>query len=103
MATANEIAAFRLLIAEPDETTYTDAALADILDGASDVNSAAATIWTQKAAAAATLVNVSESGSSRSLGDLQKNALTMAQLFSAAVEKDPETSTGIRVTRLTRR
>jgi hypothetical protein len=103
MATAEEIASFRLLIAEPDENTYTDAALSDILDAASGPNAAAGAIWTQKAAAAATLVNVSESGSSRSLGDLQKNALNMAQLFNGAAETDPVTSTGVRVSRITRR
>lgn len=102
MASADEIAAFRLLIAEPDEATYTDAALSGILDSAPSVNSAAASIWTQKAAAAATLVNVSESGSSRSLGDIQRNALAMAKVFNDAIEADPSTSTGVRVSRITR-
>jgi hypothetical protein len=103
MATAADIAAFRLLIAEPDETTYTDAALSDILDAALSVNSAAADIWTQKAAAAATFVNVSESGSSRSLGDLQSNALKMAQQFASAAQADQSTSPGVRISRITRR
>jgi hypothetical protein len=102
MATADEVAAFRLLIAEPDETTYSDAALSGILDSASSVNAAAATIWTQKAAAAATLVNVSESGSSRSLGDIQRNALAMAKVFTDAIEEDPVTATGVRVRRIVR-
>jgi hypothetical protein len=103
MATAGEIASFRLLIAEPTEDPYTDAVLSDILDAATSVNGAAATIWTQKAAAAATLVNVSESGSSRSLGDLSKNALAMAKVFSDAVEEDPSTSTGVRISRIVRK
>lgn len=103
MATVEEIAAFRLLIAEPDETTYTDADLSGILDSALSVNNAAATIWTQKAAAASALVNVSESGSSRSLGDLQKNALNMAQQFRSAAEADQATSPGVRIRRITRR
>jgi N-acetylmuramoyl-L-alanine amidase len=103
MATAEEIAAFRLLIAEPDETTYTDLFLSGALDSASSPNAAASSIWTQKAAAAATLVNVSESGSSRSLGDLQRNALAMAKQFADAVEGDQSTSLGIRINRITRR
>lgn len=103
MATAEEIEGLRLLVAEPDETTYTDAALGGILDAASSPNEAAATIWTQKAAAAATLVNVSESGSSRSLGDIQKNALAMAKVFADAIQADPVTSVGVRVSRITRK
>ena len=103
MATADDIAAFRLLIAEPDETTYTDADLSGILDSAPSANNAAATIWTQKAAAAAALVNVSESGSSRSLGDLQRNALNMAERFSKAALEDQATSPGVRVRRIVRR
>jgi hypothetical protein len=103
MATADQIAALRLLIAEPDNTTYTDADLSALLDSASGLNSAAATIWTQKAAAAATFVNVSESGSSRSLGDLQRNALNMAQRFADAQEADQSTSPGVRISRITRK
>jgi len=103
MATADDVAAFRLLIAEPDETTYTDAELGGILDSAPSANSAAAAIWTQKAAAAAELVNVSESGSSRSLGDLQTKALNMAKVFRDAVEADQATSPGVRIRRITRR
>jgi hypothetical protein len=103
MATADEIATFRLLIAEPDEETYTDAQLSEILDASASGNAAAAQIWTQKAASAATLVNVSESGSSRSLGDLQKNALAMAKVFGDAVEGDQSTSPGVRISRIVRR
>ena len=103
MATPEAIASFRLLIGEPDETTYTDADLSAVLDSATSVNSAAASIWTQKAAASAALVNVSESGSSRSLGDLQKNALAMAAQFRQAAEADQSTAPGIRIRRITRR
>jgi hypothetical protein len=102
MATADQIAAFRLLIAEPEETTYSDAQLSALLDSATSTNSAAASIWTQKAAAAAQFVNVSESGSSRSLGDLQRNALNMASQFQAAAEADQSSSPGVRVRRIVR-
>lgn len=102
MATSDEIAALRLLIAEPDDTTYSDVVLSNLLDGSMSPNAAAATIWTQKAAAAATFVNVSESGSSRSLGDLQKNALNMASAFTGAADADQGTSPGIRIKRITR-
>lgn len=67
----------------------TDEDLASILlstadaDGTLNVDRAAAHVWRTKAANYAELVNVSESGSSRSLGDLQKNALSMAAQFDA--------------------
>lgn len=102
MATVDEIAALRLLIAEPDESTYTDAVLSALLDSSASTNAAAGTIWTQKAAAAATFVNVSESGSSRSLGDLQGNALKMAQQFAGLAEADQSTAPGVRVRRVSR-
>lgn len=105
MATPDQIAALRLLIAEPDETTYTDADLGAALDAAEGNDDAVASdIWTQKAASYATMVNVSESGSSRSLGDLHKNALAMAKQFSVtAAEVTNPTQVGTRVGRLVRR
>lgn len=103
MATADEIAAFRLLIAEADEETYTDAQLSALLDASTSPNAAAGQIWTQKAASFSTLVNVSESGSSRSLGDLQKNALAMAKVFGDTAAGDQDTAPGLRIRRITRR
>jgi hypothetical protein len=106
MATAAEIAAFRLLIDEGDDKLpYTDAALSDRLDGASSPQALAAVIWTEKAAALAALVDVSESGSSRSLGQLQNKALAMAKVFNAADPTAPGTGSavrGVRMSRLTR-
>lgn len=60
---------------------YTDVQLSDLLD-ASSQREVAHMIWQETAASYSTLVNVSESGSSRSLGDLQKNALAMAQQYA---------------------
>lgn len=103
MATPDEIAAFRLLIAEPDDQQpYTNAALGAALDAAESVEALAARVWTQKAAALSALVNVSESGSSRSLGDLQKNALAMATSFRSQIPETPETRVGTRISKLRR-
>ena len=106
MATADDIAAFRLLIDEQtDKEPYTDAALSARLDAAASTQGLAADIWREKAAAFAALVNVSESGSSRSLGDLQKNALTMADMFTKVDPSAPGTGNsarGVRMQRLTR-
>lgn len=104
MATAEAIATFRLLIDEQeDKLPYTDAVLSARLDSASSPQALAGEIWREKAAAYASLVTVSESGSSRNLSDLHKNALAMA----AEMDKtDPSASTtttrGTRMSRLTR-
>lgn len=106
MATAEEIAAFRLLIDEQtDKDPYTDSALNARLDTAASTQALAAEIWTEKAAAYAALVNTSESGSSRSLGDLQDKALKMAETFSKLSPTNPGTGSavrGVRMSRLTR-
>lgn len=105
MATAAEIAALRLIIAEPDdEAPYTDAILSVRLDGAASSQALASQIWLEKAATYAELVNTSESGSSRNLSDLHKNALAMAATFKAQDPAAPDLaeSRGVRMSRLTR-
>lgn len=61
---------------------YTDAELQTILDAQGSTSAAARYIWRVKAAATASMVDVSESGSTRALGNLHKQALTMAASFS---------------------
>lgn len=87
MASADQIAALRLLIAEDDPTgIYTDAVLGALIDAASgDLNKTAYEVWTQKAAASAELVDISEGGSSRKMGDIYEQALTMAKFFADKV------------------
>ena len=103
MATAAEIAAFRLLIDEQDDKDpYTDAALGARLDVATSPQALAGAIWMEKAAAYAALVDVSESGSSRSLGQLQDKALAMAKVFQSADPTAPGTGVAVRGTRMSR-
>jgi hypothetical protein len=106
VATAEAIADFRLLIDEQaDKLPYTDARLGERIDTAASIQALASEIWLEKAAAYAALVNTSESGSSRSLSDLQKQALTMAETFSKLDPSAPGTGTaarGVRMRRLTR-
>lgn len=91
MATADELAALRRAVDEPTNADpYSDTYLNFMID-ALGVDPAASVIWTNKAAQYASLVNVSESGSSRSLSDLHKNALAMAERFS--VVSNPSTTT----------
>lgn len=105
MATPEQIAALRLLIAEPSEETYTDAVLMALYDAAANPNLVAYDIWTQKAAAVAGLVDVSEGGSSRKMGDLYEQYLSMAATFAtrATSETLPPTGAGsLRIKSLTR-
>ena len=104
MATPAEIAALRLLVNEPDNVEpYTDAALGGRLDAASgDGNLVAYQIWTEKAATTADLVDISEAGSSRKMGDLHEQALGMAKHFAGLVSGGGPTEGVTRVVRLRR-
>lgn len=66
--TENDLRSLLLVNYDPDTDTY-------------DVNTAAATVWEGKAAGFANLVDVSESGSSRKMSDLYKNAVAMASYY----------------------
>jgi hypothetical protein len=107
MATPEEVAALRLLIAEPEDTDpYTDPDLSARLDAAGgNANLVAYEVWTEKAAATAGMVDVSEGGSSRKMGDLYEQALSMAANFAsrATAETLPPDGAGtVRIKRLTR-
>lgn len=102
MASAEEIAALRLLIGQPDDVApYTDAELSDRIDETGDLDLLAYNIWTEKAASYSDVVDMTESGSSRSLSQLQKNALSMAATFENRIQ-EPQPSPGTKVHRLTR-
>ena len=86
MATVTEIANLRRLIVEPaDVEPYTDAALTLRIDSGVDLRTLAASIWREKAAQYAGLVDVQEGSSKRSLSQLQKQALMTASGFDAEV------------------
>lgn len=59
----------------------TDREISDFLDRGNTVFDFARLHWEGMAATFSTLTDVSESGSSRKLSDLHKNALTMAKHF----------------------
>lgn len=102
MATAEQIAELRLMIAEePDSEIYTDAVLAAIIDAAEDdLNKSAYEVWVRKAAASAELVDISEGGSSRKMGDVYEQALTMAKFYgervAGGVDPDPPRRTRLK-------
>ena len=78
MATEQQIARLRQLVGD---TTLTDEQLGVIIDGATNFELAVAEVWQTLAAQYSTVTNLSEAGSSRSLGDLFKNAQAMATYY----------------------
>lgn len=84
MATEEQIFELRGLISEPDDSNgWTDERLSSLIDGTATMNAAAARGWLLKAGEYASLVDVSESGSSRKLSDLRKNAMEMSQYYGS--------------------
>lgn len=105
MATVDEIAYLRLLTGEPTEDTYTEEDLETRIDAAVSMDHAALGIWVEKAAAWAALADISEGGSSRSMGALQANAIKMVAIFQAKIDAAAGAvivAAGTRVSRLTR-
>lgn len=80
-------------LADLAEDDYTDIELQTMINERGSVDAAARRIWQIKAAKSATLTDVSESGSSRSMSQLHKQALTMAEAFV-----DPATEVTVRKT-----
>lgn len=86
MATVDELAMLRRMTnLEYNDSTYTDQVLAAIIDASSSMEAAAAQVWTEKAASFAGLVDVTESGSSRQLSQMQRHALEMRDKFAGVV------------------
>lgn len=86
MATSEQIAQLRRLINQPvNEAPYTDAVLTILIDAQTDgnLNTVAGSIWTEKAATYAELVDVQEGSSRRALGDLYEQAIAMALHYSS--------------------
>lgn len=91
MATDIQIAALRRMTSVTlDDETYTGDLLGRMIDDLGSLELAASTIWGEKAAAAATLVDMTESGSSRSLSKIQEQALKMRAAFGGDAAEDPD-------------
>lgn len=104
MATADQISTVRLLVAEPTETTYSDVALGARIDAAEgNLDLVARDVWVEKAAALAEVPDISEAGSSRSMGRLHDNAIRMVEYFDSKITKATASATaGTRIRKLTR-
>lgn len=93
----------REMLGETDSSsTWEPKDLDDILLGAESLEDAAARGWQRKASEAANLTDVTEAGSSRKLGSLQKQALDMYSYYSdlAAGEDPGQEETAMRPTRV---
>lgn len=87
MATTEEINQAKSLV--PD-TQLTDDQIGAIIDASQCMNEAVGKMWGQLAGTYSGLVNISEAGSSRSMGDLHKNALQMSKYyFDLGCGEDP--------------
>ncbi|QPX62561.1 hypothetical protein SEA_WOLLYPOG_8 [Arthrobacter phage Wollypog] len=86
MATAAQITSLRRIT--DGASTYTDQEIGDMFDAGLTERQIAYRVWNEIAASAASLVDVSESGSSRQLSQAHRNALTMAAQY--APEADPD-------------
>ena len=88
MAEAAEVAELRRLINEPtDAAPWTDAVLSARIDAnEGTLVSLAATIWREKAASFAGLVDIKEGNSDRKMSQLYKQALEMASSLGGGDE-----------------
>lgn len=97
MAAPEEVAEVRL---NTDENTvnseWDDPKISALIDELG-VNGASATIWRQKAAKYAKLVDVSEAGSSRAMGNLHRNALEMAKQYGSVTSETAEASGRVKI------
>lgn len=98
---ADELAFMRVMIAEPNDSGgWTDdkiqqlASAAVRADDSYDMRLLAATIWEAKAAEAVAMVDVSESGSSRSMGQVHTHAVKMAERYRAPADEGTSAASG---------
>jgi len=91
MATQADIQRLRRLVGESTEAEpWTDLVLSAIIDDTADLNTAALEVWEAKAAEAASMVDVTESGSSRRMSQLHQQALTMVAHFRTLISTSPQ-------------
>lgn len=86
MADADTIARFRRVTdLADDDPVYTDAVIDGMIEDLG-FEAAAATVWREKAASYAGLVDTTESGSTRRLSQLYTQALGMASSIDPVIE-----------------
>lgn len=81
------------------ETPWDRERVTALLDQGSSVNQLMSRFWNAKAAASATMVDISESGSSRSLSTIHENAVRMARYWDDRVKSDEDAALEASTTR----
>jgi hypothetical protein len=97
--TLSDVVTLRHYIDEQTDVIYGDAFLSDVIAGAPDLFSAAASVWRMKAARYAQLVDTTEAGASRKMSSLSDNALKMAKEFDKQSTDANANAGGFTVTR----
>lgn len=84
--------------AKVGDAIWDAAKVESLLDAGNSVNKLMARFWNAQAAATATMIDISESGSSRSLSTIHENAVRMARYWDDRLkaEEDAETAVPIR-------
>ena len=90
MATEAQIVAVQSVLSFDAEAMegFDETGIGAKLDEGTTMASIASSFWRAKAAATASLVSVSESGSTRDLGSIHKNALAMMEYWDKQVERE---------------
>lgn len=86
MATETQIADLRRLVDEPTQDPYTDVVLGARIDAEPNITTLASTIWREKAARYAGLIDIKEGNSDRKMSQLYTQALAMSKSFVATTE-----------------
>ena len=108
MATEAEIAAVQAMLGGADQATengWDPDKIEELIDAGTSVNSISASYWEERYAATSELIDISESGSSRGLSAVTRNARDLAALYRKRVDDEvvpPDTRQGIRSHRMTR-
>jgi hypothetical protein len=90
MATTDQLAALRRAAdVSATDPTYTDGLIGTLIDTLG-VNGAAAVIWREKAAKYATMVSMSEAGSSRNLSDMWQRAVDMQAMYERLADEEEQ-------------
>lgn len=74
----------------PEESDWDDDKISMYLDSGESVYEVLRSYWTSKAAKLSEMIDVSESGSSRSMSRLYDNALRLAEYWDALVNKQTD-------------
>ncbi len=88
-----------------DENGYDHNKIEDLLDAGQTLNTIAAKFWESRWSASAELIDISESGSSRGLSAVTRNARDLAALYRGRADNEignPTPTRGIRSHRMTR-